>query len=253
VNGGGWIPECAKILGLKKNSSGDSPHPVRSKSSHGTADSNYTIYESRIDKTPYDDYEINRFNLVKFGAGNSFQDTTMNFKELLEDAHERKYIGYDFTDIVACGGLNEQQGSNLGTHSTVDQIKQGISDFVSLAKTYYPNANIYIGHIGWATSKGAGANIYIRDKSIPAYREGTEQAGAKYLYNVEYYPLADEVYNITNSSGVVTNPQAPTSAGYNRLSKAIAKAILYGRAPLPNEWEEEPFNVNNRPNTPFEV
>lgn len=85
-------------------------------------------------------------------------------------------------NIIVCGGLNDS------TETPAD-ILTAIQSFVSYCNTTYPNAKIYIGHIGNVQDGSSGTEQTVRwycfKNSIPAYKECTK-FGAIYLNGVEY-------------------------------------------------------------------
>ena len=84
-------------------------------------------------------------------------------------------------NIIVCGGLNDRI-------YTVAELETEIENFINYCKTEYPNAKIYIGHIG--NSKGLEETnqlerLYCLLRSIPAY-QNCSKYGANYLNGVEY-------------------------------------------------------------------
>jgi hypothetical protein len=84
--------------------------------------------------------------------------------------------------IVVCGGLNDCTNSK-------STILNAISDFVNYCKLNYPNAKIYIGHIGNINDNSQADNQYTRwlclKNSIAAYKDSI-QYGCNYLNGVEF-------------------------------------------------------------------
>lgn len=130
-----------------------------------------------------------------------------------------------FTDIVVCGGYNDN------SYSTSD-IVTGIRDFVTMAKKMYPNARIHVGFIAWnKAGTGDGAidgwqeiHTNLINTVLPSYHKCTEY-GVSYMTNVEYW-LNDSL--MTNSDGY-----HPSEAGNRSIARAVANALLTGSAPLP--------------------
>ena len=84
--------------------------------------------------------------------------------------------------IIVCGGLND-------CTSTKETILAAISDFMDYCAVNYPNATVYVGHIGndtdTANHDGQYARFLCKTVSIPAYKQCTKY-GATYLNGVEY-------------------------------------------------------------------
>lgn len=105
-------------------------------------------------------------------SGNRFIDLMQNYNTTDKSI---------FTDIVVCGGTNDQSYSQA-------EIESRISDFINSAKTLYPNATVRIGMIGNNSEKsGTGRNVRynLKTKVLQAYKNGNIY-GATYLNNIEY-------------------------------------------------------------------
>lgn len=83
--------------------------------------------------------------------------------------------------IVVCGGLNDKE-------STKDTIKNAIISFITYCKTNFPNANVYLGMIGWVSNDYPNDGQLTRYKCVnnvlSAFQESSEY-GAIYLNGVE--------------------------------------------------------------------
>jgi len=125
------------------------------------------------------------------------------------------------TDIIACLGAND-----IVTVATIDipVLISEIGNFVSYCKANFPNAEIYIGMVGYLLygyPAAGSATITKYLDVLAAYQLGASQGGAKYLSGVEY-PL-HYYYNISFNDGI-----HPTNAGVTALARAIAGAWKNG-------------------------
>ena len=166
----------------------------------------------------------NTDDVRKYYGGARFSANASNntFLALLNDtAYPFDY----FTDIVVCGGYNDHSYSE-------SDILNGISAFITRAKTKYPNAKIHIGCVAYnkeGNGEGAEPNwetyrSQIINMVIPTYQKCVEY-GAHYLNNVEYW-LGES--GLTPSDGY-----HPSEAGNRSIARALANALLTGSAPLP--------------------
>ena len=108
--------------------------------------------------------------------------------------------------IVVCGGCND-------ANQTQADIESSIDDFITYAKTNYPNAEVYIGMIGYESNP---VNIY--KKSLMAYKNAPAHGGI-YLTGV------DNALRLTMLQGDGVHP---TSDGNNEISKAVINSLLTG-------------------------
>lgn len=190
------------------------------KSNYNTPNQN----DAAVDTTPSDQFERMYRGGAKFY--HSTYTTGYTFKELLIQAHTR-FPNSIFTDIIVCGGYNDRT-------NTAAQIESAIVDFIDQAKTYYPNVQVYIGHVGYnkqgsssdtsiAPSNWTEIRQHMKEIGIPAYKNCIKY-GAIYLNNVEY---------ALNETGLTTTDgYHPSEAGNRCIAKAVAKAFLYGSAPI---------------------
>lgn len=120
-------------------------------------------------------------------------------------------------NIIVCGGLNDISATNK------DQIKTSIQAFMSYCKNNYPNANVYIGMIGWSKD-GAQDHQYTRyqvlEKVLPAYQECNEY-DAIYLNGVE-----NVMHNITE----YYDESHPNQNMCNKLANYIYQSFKNGYA-----------------------
>ena len=143
------------------------------------------------------------------------------------------YPADEFTDVVVCGGYNDNS-------YTEEQVLTGIQSFVNLIKGKYPYAKIYIGFVAWnKAGDGDGAidtwqtiHNNLLNTTMPAYQKCTK-FGALYMNNVEYW--------INNSLITHSDGYHPSEAGNRSIGQAVAHALLSGSAPLPHN---ESYRLN---------
>ena len=211
-NNDGWAWHCGQYLGLTGTK-------------HNSSNYNNT---GTTDASSNDDFERIYRGGAKFYS--STANTGYTFKELLTEAHDNRFPNYIFSDIICCGGYNDRE-------NTQANIESAIADFITQAKTYYPYAKIYIGHISYnkqgdptgdANTTGYISNwtTYrnnLKTITLPAYRNCIKY-GANYLYNVEY---ALNETGLTFSDGY-----HPNDYGNQCIGKAVAEAFLSGKAEI---------------------
>lgn len=117
--------------------------------------------------------------------------------------------------IVVCGGLNDCTQSK-------ETILTAISTFVDYCNENYPNAKIYIGHIGNDTNTsnhdGQYARFLCKTNSIPAYKDSIK-FGVIYLNGVEF--IMKDYANFYDQSH-------PNQALCDKLAAGILQAINAG-------------------------
>lgn len=155
-------------------------------------------------------------------GGASFASNTSNntFEALIPSTYPTDY----FTDVIVCGGYNDNS-------HTEAQILSGIKSFVTAIRTIYPHAKIHVGCIAYnkagngtgAEPKWATIQNAIKHKVLPAYQKCVADH-VSYLTNVEY--LLDED-GLTPSDGY-----HPSEAGNRAIAMGVANAVLTGAAPM---------------------
>ena len=177
-NNANWIIQWGNLLGLKY-SGNKSYRPCYWRDNKGDELNRTDYLNDRKIISSNDDYEILTYHRVGFTRCN-YKYQKMTFEELLEDAHERKFQNFNFTDIIVCGGPDEfdcnasnSEATNYESKShpaialeiefgkryeknndgiyvaTSDNTVRGsVKTFMEKAKNYYPNANIYVACLG---------------------------------------------------------------------------------------------------------
>lgn len=136
------------------------------------------------------------------------------------------------TDIVVLGGFNDY-------NATGANIRSAISTFCNRCRALYPDANIWIGCVGWIKAGSDPSSAYanwqdVRDAItgtvLPAYQNAPKY-GARYLNMVEYL-LTDEM--MTPSDGY-----HPGETGNKAIAKGVANGLMTGTVCLPfnSDWK----------------
>lgn len=135
-----------------------------------------------------------------------------------------------FTDIVVCGGYNDNT-------STAQNIINGITAFKNKIMGKWATAKVHVGFIAYnKAGNGEGAITNWEEKRaslisivLPSYQKSIT-VGCEYLNNVEY-ALGES--GLSPSDGY-----HPNAEGNQAIAKAVANALITGSAPLPNERYE---------------
>lgn len=114
-------------------------------------------------------------------------------------------------------------GGNDKAYPLADIIT-AMSTFKTLANTNFPNAEIYVGFLGW--SGFASDHPAFRD-GLLKYIEACDAVGFKYLHNVEFV-LHWHPYLRDNTAIIPTDYIHPTSAGLVALGQKMSQAYLTG-------------------------
>lgn len=149
-------------------------------------------------------------------SGGGFEkEGEYNFQTILETTTTNLNI----TDILVAAGYNDGNGSG---------VVNSITGFCNKAKELYPNAKIWIAHIGW-TVDSLKWTYYKQGKE--RYREGAIRNGAAYIEeagNVMYNFLQDEY--ATYPSFDITNVWSyhPSEYACDKIAYAIESALMGG-------------------------
>lgn len=124
-------------------------------------------------------------------------------------------------NIIVCGGLNDVNADSQS------EIQTAISNFITSAKSSYPNATVYVGMIGWnAGSSNAVLRDNVNTMVLPAYQACSGYGGV-YLNGVEFIL---HYYSFLGTSGATDAPDGshPTTIGQRFLSRGIYEALKGG-------------------------
>lgn len=161
------------------------------------------------------------------GAGFTGGDGTLyTFKQLLERFENTITDKENIGQIIVCGGFNDR-----GQDGTVARITDKIWEFMTYAKSKYPNATVYIGMIGWAKLSGHTNQL---SAVLPAYARAGNY-GAQYLHNVQY---------VMHNRNLFHDDVHPNLEGAYRLADAISSAVKTGSATVNYETKQFARNYN---------
>ena len=154
--------------------------------------------------------------VMKKVSGVGFYNTVdgVNFSTMVVDN-----IGinpYEVTDIVVCGGWNDQF-----TEQT--NLLNAISNFLTLCKNTYPNADVYIGFIGWC--KPPFDNYENVIGNLSGVKNAYNRCG--YYYNKAHY-LNNVEYSLHNTSLLDETNNHPNTNGQLNLAINIERAWITG-------------------------
>lgn len=165
--------------------------------------------------TSWQEYFINLTGLSntirKYQGGSGFVNISSNktFQTLLEEVTNDNNI----TDIVVLGGYNDTSYNN-------QQIYNAIKAFQLKANEKFPNANIYIGAVGWSKDS---SKIYTLNTLISKYKTNAPLCNCAYLKNIEY--SLHEYFESFSSDGF-----HPNSHGQYWIALNLIQALLTGSA-----------------------
>lgn len=145
---------------------------------------------------------------VAYPGGGFYQGNLLTALQNIESTIEYPEA---VTDIVIACGAND---------ITYDytSIRAGISNFATYCKSQYPNARIYLAHIGIIFDSEKMTDRY--NKSLRAYRDCVLY-GMLYLENSEY---------ILKNTSLISNIDYihPSEAGVSEIGRQIANMFLAG-------------------------
>lgn len=164
--------------------------------------------------------------IQKYQGGAGFVNISNNktFQTLLEEVTNDTTI----TDIVVLGGYNDTSYNN-------QQIYNAIKAFQLKANEKFPNANIYIGAVGWSKDS---SKIYPLNNLILRYKTNAPLCNCGYLKNIEY--SLHEYFESFSSDGY-----HPNSHGQYIIALSLIQALLTGSADVQFGYT----NINITPNT----
>ena len=147
--------------------------------------------------------------------GASFVRTGFLFESLLS-----AYAGDkdSITDLYVFGGLNDANYPLVGLADI--PLATGIANFMTTAKTLYPNAVIHYGFIGRGARPNSGTLRLNIIKTIGDIQTEWAKNGGQFISNCEYI-LADA--RLMQSDGL-----HPNDNGADMLAKYVFNAILNG-------------------------
>lgn len=168
-------------------------------------DINFFEYFMQYSNTPPSDC------IMYCNSGAGFTITHNSFLSLLKVKEQIVSDKSAITHIVVCGGSNDN-------NSNETDVRNAISEFCEYAKSKFPNANVYIGYIGWSWKPNENYQ-----KTLAVYRD-CNRYGAYYLNNIEFTLHRRDL--ITNKSE--TDYIHPNEQGIQMLGSNLAQCLKTG-------------------------
>ena len=169
------------------------------------------------------------YKFFRGGYGFVSGGTTSNFLSLLQEYDSGITDKSLIKNIYVVGGYNDRNAS-------ITNINTGISNFCAYVKANYPNAKIYIGHVGWNILADQTDRENLRANSIFTYSK-CMQYGANYLVGTENI--------LHHGSYFGSDGFHPNSGGQLNLAVGIANAIRCGSCDTLIPKESLPINLLN--------
>ena len=136
----------------------------------------------------------------------------------------------EVTDLIVVGGCNDSSTPFVN-------IVNAVSNFITAAKGYFPNAIIHIGEVGNLGFTRSNTRINIGKYVVPAYQTCTN-SGAHYLTGVELV--------MRNGNYLMSDDVHPTGEGMKNIAGAIKQALITA---YNITYEEASVNMNLTGNT----
>lgn len=172
--------------------------------------------------------ENNSVTLNGLGGSGFVGNAAKTFGDLLTESYNNmsKEERENISDVIVCGGLNDASAI-ADAKTTMSNVTTAMRTFFTNAISYFPNAKIHVGCIGWMATGFGNRDIYISQlrNIVEVYRKAPNYSTAgkvTYLNGVEYvmaglpsnYYKADLIH--------------PTASASNELGIAIYNALLSG-------------------------
>lgn len=116
----------------------------------------------------------------------------------------------DVTDIIVCGGANDNTAHNAGATSSAVQL--AIKHFIDTARNLYPEANIYIGFIGNSTTPTYFTPLKVASE---AYKKACLEKGCHFI----------DGYTAVISDDLMHDYLHPTTAGMIHIASYVINAV----------------------------
>ena len=167
---------------------------------HVNADGNNFYVQAFANLNFTDYYDFHR------GSAGFTQAGTYNFLTVLTDNESVITDKTLITDVIVCGGANDQGDPSL--------IAANMQSFITYVKTNYINAKIHIGHFSNSIEPTYSPNLLA---SIMEYKKCVDM-GASYIDNSQYVMIKLEHFDTDNVH--------PSVTGVNALTKYFESYIL---------------------------
>lgn len=162
---------------------------------------------------------VNYWKSAQGGAG--FIGNNLEFKTLLQNLDATITNKSQIKRIVVAGGLND------GIHGqSVAQLTGKINEFITYAKTNYPNAELYLAFIGWSSAADPANREHTLDAAYMAYAN-SGRFGFKFLDGTQYVMHNYTLFGDYDDTGDTSHPN---NDGMTYLAQAIYNALTVGYA-----------------------
>lgn len=168
--------------------------------------------------------------IVNYYGGVGFVNISGNktFQTVLEEVTSDSSV----TDVVVLGGYNDQAYSDT-------QITNAMKSFQLKANEKFPNANLYVGMVGWSTDS---TKIFNLNNTIARYKKGANLSNMTYINNIEY--SLHKYFTCFSSDGF-----HPLSAGQNIIAQNLIQGMISGNADVQFEYTNISFTPSSNVNT----
>lgn len=168
-------------------------------------------------------------SVIKKVSGVGFYNTVdgVNFSTMVVD--NIPLTANEVTDIIVCGGYNDWGASDANLSNAFD-------NFITVCKTNYPNAKIYVGFIGWCKAPLTDSSSIIGGLSYTRLRYKNycgKYKGVYYLNNVEYSLHLMEDLDETYFH--------PTSDGQEKIALNVVRAWQTGYT----DYNSQQYNITS--------
>lgn len=166
------------------------------------------------------------------GSGFIGQSTAKTFKEQLVSIADNLSATQrgSVTDIVVLGGWNDgncrQSAGDDVTPTERNDFATAVGAFNSRARTLFPNAKIWIGHVAWCDPSKYSGNTWNCADGQGEYAQWAGIYGWCYMANIEY---TLHVYSAFTSDGL-----HPNEYGQRRIAKYACTALMGGSISVKN-------------------
>lgn len=169
------------------------------------------------------------YNLNGTGAG--FVGGSRTFIDVINSGIGTVSDRTTITRVYILGGYNDVVNGNL------EGVLSGAESTFSLLRTYFPNAKLYLGFIGWGLERGTSANnLYDFEKGMNWYRDAAMKNSVCFIENI-----FTSTHNIKNMR---SDMRHPTPAGMKKIAFQLADFHLGGDGSGNSEKIRMNFTLN---------
>ena len=175
---------------------------------------------------------FNKCYVAPYGGYGFATDPERNYASVINDITPDNFTLTECSDVVFVGGYNDRI-YDVGT------ILSGINTSIALAKTRFPNANIYIAEAGWPTDPTQRAGCR---NAISAYQNAVK-------YGCGFIPLYKSMHRYSNfdtADGFHPNPTGAEKLVWDLVGYLISREYTpyTGGISLGATWSYTNFKLN---------